>query len=63
MNAYGQAWDFLFDMCGEWYLISRSNGNLLASVVPTRANVDQVDTDLLQLLRENRRLLNTPRLT
>jgi hypothetical protein len=60
MNAYGETWNFLFDMRRKGHLVSRSDGNLLAGIVSTRANVDQVDSNLLQLLREYRRLLDTP---
>lgn len=42
-------------------LVPGSNGNLLTSIVSSRADVNQIDTDILQLLREDRRLLDTPK--
>lgn len=44
----------------EGNLVSRPYGDLLAGVVSTGADVDQVDADFLQLLRKDRRLLETP---
>jgi hypothetical protein len=43
-KIHENAWDLLLNMSGKRYLVSRSDRDLLASVVASRTDVDEIDT-------------------